>query len=142
VRSRTTSQSAARGGRPDEGPVDWLADNHRKGVSAVPAVTVHATPEGSRAWWDVPDEDVAGALLRAARLASPAVERSVQVHRWRFARPTVLHPDRWLVAQGLPPLVLAGDAFGGAKVEGAALSGAAAADAVRAVLGAGDGAAA
>jgi predicted NAD/FAD-dependent oxidoreductase len=48
----------------------------------------------------------------------------------------VVHPHRCLVATGLPPLVFAGDAFGEAKVEGAVRSGAAAAEALREVLGA------
>jgi predicted NAD/FAD-dependent oxidoreductase len=42
----------------------------------------------------------------------------------------VLHAQRCLVADLTPPLVLAGDAFGEAKIEGAALSGVAAAEAV------------
>jgi predicted NAD/FAD-dependent oxidoreductase len=47
-----------------------------------------------------------------------------QVKRWRFATPATIWPDRcWHTER----LVLAGDAFGGPKVEGAALSGLAAA---------------
>ena len=37
------------------------------------------------------------------------VER--QLERWRYSLPTVLHKDPTLCAQGLPPLIFAGDAF-------------------------------
>ena len=120
---------------PDDGPIDWMADNHLKGVSAVPAVTIHATAAHSRAHWDTPDDAVAAELLHAAALASEPVDGLVQVQRWRFARPVLVHPDPCLIAGGLPPLVFAGDAFGGAKVEGAAAAGVAAAAAVGSLLG-------
>ena len=120
---------------PDNGPIDWMADNHLKGVSTVPAITIHATAEFSQANWQSSNEFVAAELLRSARLGSEPIDGTVQVHRWRFARPTTVHPDRCLVADGLPPLVFAGDAFGGAKVEGAARSGAAASDVVASLLG-------
>ena len=119
---------------PVEGPIDWMADNFLKGISAVPAVTIHATPEFSRAQWDASDEEITEALLDAAQLESLVVPDSVQIQRWRYARPSVEHPERFLALDGVPPLVCAGDAFGGAKVEGAALSGAAAATALLAVL--------
>ena len=116
---------------PAEGPIDWLADNQAKGVSSVVAVTIHGTAEFTRSTWAEPDDRVATDLLDAAGLGPLAI--ATQVHRWRHARPTVLHPDRWLVAEhpdGAAPLVFAGDAFGGPKVEGAYLSGTAAAQAL------------
>jgi predicted NAD/FAD-dependent oxidoreductase len=119
---------------PSAGPIDWIADNQRKGVSTTAAVTLHATAEFSRTHWDASDEVVIAELLRSASLASRPLEGQVQVQRWRFARPTTIHPDRSLTVDGVPPLVLAGDAFGGAKVEGAALSGVAAARTVRLLL--------
>lgn len=117
---------------PIDSPIDWMADNQRKGVSTVPAVTIHATAEFSRRHWATPDEEVADVLLAAAALAAaPLVEGGLQVQRWRYARPVDVHPLRCLAADGLPGLVFAGDGFGGAKVEGAVLSGRAAADALR-----------
>jgi len=120
---------------PDAGPIDWMADNRVKGVSAMPAVTIHATAEFSRAHWDADDDEVAAALLAAAALGADPVPGARSVQRWRYARPTVVHPDSCLTLGGDAPLVCAGDAFGGAKVEGAARSGAAAADAIAAALG-------
>ena len=120
---------------PVDGPIDWMADNFLKGISAVPAVTIHATPEFSRAQWDAPDEAITEALLDAAQLKSSVLPGSVQIQRWRYARPSVEHPERFLRLSEMPPIVCAGDAFGGAKVEGAALSGAAAAQAIESALG-------
>jgi len=120
---------------PAGGPIDWMADNHLKGVSTVPAITIHATTDFSEAHWEAPDEIAVAGLIRAAGLGSEPIDDLIQVHRWRFARPVVIHPDRCLVADSLPPLVFTGDAFGGAKVEGAERSGAAASEAVALLLG-------
>lgn len=119
---------------PAAGPIDWLADGQLKGISAASAVTIHATAEFSRSRWDATDDEIADSLLSAARLDASAVPGMVQVHRWRYARPSVGHPERWLQLDGSAPFVCAGDAFGGAKVEGAALSGLAAAGAMARAL--------
>jgi predicted NAD/FAD-dependent oxidoreductase len=118
---------------PTAGPLEWIADNHAKGISAVPALTLHAGAEASSALWDVPDELVVAELVAAAGVAigRALVATDSSVQRWRYARPSVSHPERCLAASGLPPLVLAGDAFGEPKVEGAVRSGSAAAAALR-----------
>lgn len=108
-------------------PISWIADNQVKGVSPVPAVTIHASGEVSRRRWDDPAADVIADLVSAADLDASPVDGAAQLMRWRYAQPTVLHDDRCLRAEGVAPLVFAGDAFGEARVEGAALSGVAAA---------------
>ena len=117
---------------PADGSVDWVADNHRKGVSAAPAVTIHATAAFSRQQWDANDETAIAALLAASHLGCAPLPGDTQVQRWRYARPITVHPARYLAAREQPQLLLAGDAFGGAfggaKVEGAVLSGKAAAE--------------
>lgn len=115
--------------RPAGEPLDWVADNQRKGISPVPALTVHAGPDTSRRLWDAPDVEVVAALLAAVPgLRAGAVEGGVQVQRWRYARPATLHPEICKELLGVPPAVLAGDAFAGARVPGAAASGRAAAE--------------
>lgn len=120
------------------GAVSWIADNHRKGLPGeATLLTVHVNPEVSRAEYDSRN-DAVEALLREAVapwLAEGAKINEVQIKRWRYALPTVLHPERFLRAEGMPPLFFAGDAFGGPRVEGAALSGLAVADELRTVLG-------
>jgi len=110
---------------PEAGPIRWLADNTKKGVSpAVPAaVTIHAAPDFSATHYTAPEPDVTMALLAAARpWLGNANVTATALHRWKFSEPKATHPDR---SVWLPELQLgfAGDAFGGPKVEGAALSG-------------------
>ncbi len=114
----------------DSGPLSWLADNFEKGVSPVPALTVHATGEVSRRHFDAPADDVARILLDAARPwidgdpAAAVVERSL--HRWKFALPTAVLPEPLVAVSQSPPIACCGDAFAGPRVEGAAASGLAA----------------
>jgi predicted NAD/FAD-dependent oxidoreductase len=125
---------------PANGPIAWLADNQQKGISPLPALTIHATAAFSREHFDAPPDDVTARLLASAAPwidGSPeaiVVERSL--HRWRFAQPKTIVPEPLVAACAAPPIVCCGDAFGGPKVEGAASSGLAAARwVVRALAG-------
>ena len=120
---------------PSSGPIGWMADNRAKGVSAASAVTIHATAEFSATHFESSDEFVVAEMLQAANLRGQPISDRVQVQRWLFARPTTIHPSPYLIAEGLPPLVFAGDAFGSAKVEGASLSGSAAAHGLTTLIG-------
>jgi len=111
-------------------PIAWLADNFQKGVSPVPALTVHATGAFSREHFTTPPEAVATMLLDAARPwidgdpATTVVEHSL--HRWKFALPTTLIPEPLVAVSTWPPVACCGDAFAEPRVEGAAASGLAA----------------
>jgi len=113
------------------GPVSWLADNFQKGVSPVPALTVHASGDWSRARFDADPDAVADELVGLVRPwldgdpATAIVSRSLQ--RWKFALPTTILPTPLVAVSAAPPVVCCGDAFAGPKVEGAASSGMAAA---------------
>lgn len=111
-------------------PWSFVGDNHAKGVSAVPALTFHASPAWSEDHWDDDPGEVHRELLRATVpwLGDAEVIDS-QVKRWRFATPRRPWPEPcWVDPTG--SLVLAGDAFRGPKVEGAFESGLAAAAAL------------
>ncbi len=113
-------------------PLDWICDNATKGIAESPALTIHAGPRWSRRHFDDDKEDVARSLLDLAGeflrtdLAAMTTEASLQ--RWRYSWVTRSHDQACLVASEDPPLVFCGDGFGQPKVEGAALSGLAAAD--------------
>lgn len=125
----------AHGGRqvPDDPAVTFIADNMAKGVSAVPALTLHLSESWSHELWSARDDEIVARSWNAASAhigSATVVEASVQ--RWRYAGPVQMWPER-TVAWGADPVVaLAGEAFDGPKVEGAFLSGlAAAAEVVR-----------
>lgn len=108
----------------------FIADNMAKGISPVPALTFHFSPGFSAAHFD---DDLDAIHAEMMQLAAPWIGGAhvldSQPKKWRFATPRASFPDRcWVTPNG--EVVLAGDAFDGPKVEGAALSGLAAARAV------------
>jgi predicted NAD/FAD-dependent oxidoreductase len=113
-------------------PLDWISDNQRKGISDTPAVTIHAGPEWSRSHFEDDEAEITQHLISLASghlgtdLAPSVVESSLA--RWRYSWVTNSHPEPFLAAPEASPLLFCGDAFGQPKVEGAALSGLAAAD--------------
>lgn len=121
----------------DDGPFTFVADNAAKGISELHALTLHTTDGVARARWDDEEADVLADLLAdAAPWVGSTRVVAAQLKRWRYARPRRTWPDRCCVAATAPgPLVLAGDAFDGPRVEGAFESGRAAADAVLAATG-------
>ena len=72
---------------PTGGPIAWIADNQMKGVSATPAVTIHATADFSLENWDRDRQESGRGLLQAAEpwLGSGVIE--FQVHGWRYSKP-------------------------------------------------------
>ncbi len=113
---------------PARGPISWIADNQFKGISVEPAVTIHANHEFSLAHWDEDRMESGRLLLDASQTWLGAEVLSYQVHGWRYSKPIQVDAHPCALLQGSPPLVMAGDAFAGPRVEGAALSGMAAAE--------------
>ncbi len=113
-----------------DGPISWIGDNKQKGISAREAITIHAQASFSRENWELPDEEIASKLLTAASEWVTATNSNVHIHRWRYARPAILYPAPCLILGEPLPIAFAGDAFGAPRVEGAALSGIAAASAI------------
>ncbi|HYO88917.1 MAG TPA: FAD-dependent oxidoreductase [Candidatus Limnocylindrales bacterium] len=121
----------------------WLADNQRKGISpGATVLTAQASPTYSRALYDVDDE----AIIKSMKLDlmpylgdSPTIV-SAEIKRWRYAMPVTNYPapvlmtDVVLEGTAPAPLAFAGDAFGGARIEGAYVSGKAAAHALAEAL--------
>jgi predicted NAD/FAD-dependent oxidoreductase len=110
-------------------PISWIADNQRKGISPATgaSLTIHAGPLYSLKNWATPEAEVAKDLLETAAPWLGSDPLRTQLHRWRYSIPTRLHSERCVGVAEPAPLVLAGDAFGGPRIEGAVLSGLAAA---------------
>jgi predicted NAD/FAD-dependent oxidoreductase len=108
---------------PAEGPIAWIADNQDKGTSPVPAATIHSTAEYAAAHLDEEPAQWTDDLTvaAAAHLRSPIVE--ALGHRWRYAMPRSPLDSGWVEADTPVPVLLGGEAFAGARIEGAFLSG-------------------
>ena len=111
-------------------PVAFVADNYAKGVSTSPAITIHASTAWSREHFDADEELIAAQLIEhAAHWLGGAKVVDYQVKRWRYASPNpVWHEPALIEHHRAGIVVFAGDAFGGPRIEGAALSGLAAAN--------------
>jgi len=118
-------------GLPEEGfirlaerePVRLIVDNQIKGISREkPCLTVHSGPEFAERYFEE-DEEVWWPLLLNPvfpNLQAKIVE--TLCHRWRHANPVTSQNDSYYLNEELG-LALAGDGFGGPRVEGALYSG-------------------
>ena len=116
---------------PDE-TFSFVADNAIKGISSAVALTLHANPQFSLEHWDAPPQDVHDLLIKQAKpWIGDATVVTSQVKKWRLATPLTIWPERHWANE---MIVLAGDAFGGPKIEGAALSGLSAANYLQQII--------
>lgn len=103
----------------------FVGDNQRKGISSVGAITFHCSPAFSEEhWWSDAAVTHETVMQRARPWLGDATVVEHQPKRWRMATPRSTWHERCWSSDGI---VLAGDAFAGPKIEGAALSGLAAA---------------
>ncbi len=89
-------------------------------------VVAHLRADVALELFEAPREAIAERMARAVAALAPELgaPRWQQLHRWRYALATAPHPEPWL-RDG--PILLCGDWCGGARVEAAFASGAAAA---------------
>jgi predicted NAD/FAD-dependent oxidoreductase len=106
-----------------DGPAAWIADNHHKGISAAPAVTIHSSAEFARRYLEADSSEWMPKLLAAATPHLAGTVVAATAHRWRYSQPRESRDDGSRMLGGPVPIVLAGEVFAGAKVEGAYLSG-------------------
>ncbi|MFM8770927.1 MAG: NAD(P)/FAD-dependent oxidoreductase [Candidatus Kapaibacterium sp.] len=114
--------------RPAESPaIALVSDNAAKGISPTSCITIHSTVEFARQYLEDPESAHTIMIDEVRRYLGSAITTSV-IHRWRYSQPTTVCRAPFSILHSKPILLLGGDAFGGARIEGAALSGKAAAD--------------
>lgn len=105
----------------ETGSVFSVADQARKGVSKSPTITLTLSEKESETLYEATDEAAETVLRRELlRLDPAAIIKSAQVKRWRYNKPLTTYGS--LFCEITPALFLAGDAFGGASLNGAARS--------------------
>ncbi len=106
---------------PDAGPIAWIADNQHKGISDVAAATIHSTPGYARANLEADSSVWLSDLLNEFERLTGADVETATAHRWRYSIPASPLDSGCLdLGSGI---WLAGEAFAGARVEGAFTSG-------------------
>jgi hypothetical protein len=113
-----------------DGNVEWLSDNQQKGISDVPVLTMQCDYHFSAEHFEETDERLTGDILQSAREWLPGDPVETLIHRWRYSKPRAVASRPCLVVEGPAPVVFAGDAFVDGRIEGAYLSGQAAALAI------------
>jgi predicted NAD/FAD-dependent oxidoreductase len=114
----------------NQGPLSWVSSQpSRPGRPTANAWVLHASPEWSLKHLEKPADEVRDLLLEAARqlpLVQAFTVETAIAHRWRYAlaKQPLTCGVIWLEPK---KLALAGDWCNGSRVEGAFLSGAAAA---------------
>ncbi len=120
-------------------PLGWMASQRAKGVTTTGEVlVVHATGGWSAKAEAVdpalllpPLRDAARAALTRLGVRWPALPEVEVLHRWKYSLPIRTETEEFLRLPAPSPFLLAGDGFGDRpRIEGAALSGLAAAEAL------------
>ncbi|MFN8377971.1 MAG: FAD-dependent oxidoreductase [Anaerolineae bacterium] len=122
----------------------WVADNYRKGISPYAVVlTAQASSSYSRALWSADDDTIIRSMKLDLMpfLGDHTSVLAAEIKRWRYAAPIRLYPEPALLTsiplddESSALLAFAGDAFGAARIEGAYLSGKAAAHKLAEAMG-------
>ena len=112
----------------DEGYQEYLksdffsiADQKKKDISIIPALTVTMSEDFSEEFFDQPNELISEKVLTSFKALYPHAKiKGFELKKWRFCKPSGTFEAYFFEA--LPNLFLIGDAFGGSSLLGAARS--------------------
>lgn len=105
--------------------IGCIADQGAKGLAqGEGGLVLLASPEYSLQHYDRGEKEGSDALLALAKpWLGDASVKSIRVAKWKYARVTQSFGQPWLGLATAAPLLICGDGFGGARVEGAFQSG-------------------
>jgi len=101
----------------------WMADNKKKGISEITAISANLTPEFSKISYSLTDEEVFESLSESLSEFVPGNYIYKHIHRWKYAQPINIVDTGFIRDGYYPNLWFAGDVFLNGRVESAWLSG-------------------
>ena len=98
-----------------------LADQKRKGISEIPALTITMSPQFSEEYFEHNDEVIIEEIIKRFSNQYPQLKiLASELKKWRYCRPTSQYEN--LHCEIADNLYLIGDAFGGSSLLGAVRS--------------------
>ena len=108
---------------PDQSAVRWIADNKKKGISPITSITIHLSPEASKAAYSITKEEIIDSLDEEVKALLPGNWIHTSVHKWKFAQPVNIVDMAYLQDSYYKNLWFCGDVFLNGRVESAWMSG-------------------
>lgn len=113
--------------KPDNENISWIADNYIKGISPIPALTIHTSPEYSEKVFNKPPLEQIEEIINPLKTIIDSDIIDYYVHKWGYTTPIINNNVNNDFFEEFN-LFFAGDSFSGPRVESAALSGLSIAD--------------
>ncbi|TNE74692.1 FAD-dependent oxidoreductase [bacterium] len=107
----------------DTHPIRWAADNKKKNVSPITAVTVHLAPAFSKEHFDASDAIILADLYDDLKSLVPGKWVKTAIHKWRYSQPSNIVNKSFLRDEYYNRLWFTGDVFINGRVESAWLAG-------------------
>tara|TARA_X000001036_G_scaffold113597_1_gene106527 strand:+ start:1941 stop:2939 length:999 start_codon:yes stop_codon:yes gene_type:complete len=102
---------------------DFVTDNKLKGISKKNCITAHASASFSDFIWEFNDEKCKNIMIDELAKLVNFDKIETKIHKWKYAKPKQVFNYFFKQAIHNQNLIITGEIFGGAKVEGAFLSG-------------------
>ncbi len=102
---------------------DFVTDNKIKGISKKHCITAHASASFSDFIWEFNDEKCKSIMIDELAKLVNFEKIETKIHKWKYAKPKQVLNYFFKQAKHNQNLIITGEIFGGAKLEGAFLSG-------------------
>ena len=102
---------------------DFVTDNKIKGISNKHCITAHASASFSDFIWEFNDEKCKSIMIDELAKLVNFEKIETKIHKWKYAKPKQVLNYFFKQAKHTQNSIITGEIFGGAKLEGAFLSG-------------------